>query len=82
MRRAKLYYLRDRVGKRARVRQRRSGGPRNVSSANWLYSAESLEAPSAAVAAGDGSVAAAPVSVPEPSGSVAGEPSGVAAGAA
>ena len=34
VRRAKLYYLRDRVGKRARVRERRNTGPEEVSSAS------------------------------------------------
>ena len=32
VRRAKLYYLRDRVGKRARVRERRYSGPKRPSS--------------------------------------------------
>ena len=32
VRRAKLYYLRDRVGKRARVRERRRAAPRRSSS--------------------------------------------------
>ena len=43
VRRAKLYYLRSRVGKRARVRERRSIGPEEVVERELLY-AESLEA--------------------------------------
>ena len=37
VRRAKLYYLRDRVGKRARVRERRSVGPEEVVERGLLY---------------------------------------------
>ena len=37
VRRAKLYYLRDRVGKRARVRERRYSGPEEVVEAGLLY---------------------------------------------
>ena len=37
VRRAKLYYLRDRVGKRARVRERRSTGPEEVVERELLY---------------------------------------------
>jgi large subunit ribosomal protein L19 len=40
VRRAKLYYLRDRVGKRARVRERRSTGPEEVVERELLYKAE------------------------------------------
>jgi len=40
VRRAKLYYLRDRVGKRARVRERRYVGPEEVVEAGLLYGAE------------------------------------------
>jgi large subunit ribosomal protein L19 len=45
VRRAKLYYLRDRVGKRARVRERRYTGPEEVVVAGLLYdpAAEALE---------------------------------------
>jgi large subunit ribosomal protein L19 len=38
VRRAKLYYLRGRVGKRARVRERRYTGPEEVVQAGLLYS--------------------------------------------
>ena len=37
MRRAKLYYLRGRVGKRARVRERRYMGPEEVVEAGLLH---------------------------------------------
>ncbi len=37
VRRAKLYYLRERVGKRARVRERRSVGPEEVVERELLY---------------------------------------------
>lgn len=45
VRRAKLYYLRDRVGKRARVRERRYTGPEEKVVAGLLYDpAEQAEA--------------------------------------
>ncbi len=37
MRRAKLYYLRGRIGKRARVRERRSAGPEIAVERELLY---------------------------------------------
>ncbi len=43
VRRAKLYYLRERVGKRARVRERRSTGPEEIVERELLYG-ESPEA--------------------------------------
>ncbi|MGH2899744.1 MAG: 50S ribosomal protein L19, partial [Solirubrobacteraceae bacterium] len=49
VRRAKLYYLRDRVGKRARVRERRYTGPEERVEAGLLYDpAAQLEADAAA----------------------------------
>ena len=49
VRRAKLYYLRDRVGKRARVRERRYTGPEERVVAGLLHDpAEQLEAEAAA----------------------------------
>ena len=49
VRRAKLYYLRDRVGKRARVRERRYTGPEERVEAGLLYDpAAELEAAAAA----------------------------------
>jgi large subunit ribosomal protein L19 len=40
VRRAKLYYLRDRVGKRARVRERRYAGPEEVVEPGLLHTPE------------------------------------------
>lgn len=69
VRRAKLYYLRGRVGKRARVRERRSTGPEPVVERELLHAASSDaaaqdgappaaeasdEAPAAADSAADG----------------------------
>ena len=49
VRRAKLYYLRDRVGKRARVRERRYTGPEERVEAGLLHDpAAELEAEAAA----------------------------------
>src|ERR671930_1490527 len=49
VRRAKLYYLRDRVGKRARVRERRYTGPEEVVEAGLLHDpVPQLEAEAAA----------------------------------
>src|SRR5918998_848188 len=49
VRRAKLYYLRDRVGKRARVRERRYTGPEEVVEAGLLHDPSAqLEAEAAA----------------------------------
>jgi large subunit ribosomal protein L19 len=56
VRRAKLYYLRGRVGKRARVRERRSVGPEEAIERELLYAA----VPDAADAAPDAAEAAAP----------------------
>jgi large subunit ribosomal protein L19 len=45
VRRAKLYYLRDRVGKRARVRERRYTGPEEAVQSGLLYgSGEAVDA--------------------------------------
>src|SRR5579875_647284 len=53
VRRAKLYYLRDRVGKRARVRERRNTGPEEIIQRELLYGAAFAEPeePEAAVTA-------------------------------
>jgi large subunit ribosomal protein L19 len=48
VRRAKLYYLRDRVGKRARVRERRSAGPEEAVERELLYGPETEEVTEAA----------------------------------
>jgi large subunit ribosomal protein L19 len=45
VRRAKLYYLRGRVGKRARVRERRSNRPEEVVAGGLLYGPEAEEEP-------------------------------------
>jgi large subunit ribosomal protein L19 len=44
VRRAKLYYLRDRVGKRARVRERRYTGPEEAVESGLLYGPEATDA--------------------------------------
>jgi large subunit ribosomal protein L19 len=51
VRRAKLYYLRDRIGKRARVRERRSAGPEVAVERELLYGPEAEPEPSAHAAA-------------------------------
>jgi large subunit ribosomal protein L19 len=53
VRRAKLYYLRDRVGKRARVRERRYVGPEEIIEPGLLHQAELMaaEADAEAIAA-------------------------------
>jgi large subunit ribosomal protein L19 len=57
VRRAKLYYLRGRVGKRARVRERRSIGPEEVVERELLHGAapgeQAPEEPTAEVAVDD-----------------------------
>ncbi len=45
VRRAKLYYLRDRVGKRARVKERRNTGPEEVIQRELLYGPAFSEEP-------------------------------------
>ena len=45
VRRAKLYYLRERVGKRARVRERRAVGAEEAVEAGLLYAPEEEEPP-------------------------------------
>jgi large subunit ribosomal protein L19 len=62
VRRAKLYYLRKRVGKRARVRERRSVGPEEVVERELLYPPveEEAQAPADAELAPPEAGAAAP----------------------
>jgi large subunit ribosomal protein L19 len=55
VRRAKLYYLRGRVGKRARVRERRYTGPEALVEAGLLHDPEA-QAEAAAAAAADAEV--------------------------
>jgi large subunit ribosomal protein L19 len=50
VRRAKLYYLRGRVGKRARVRERRTTGPEQVVERELLYAPSPVPADDPAVA--------------------------------
>ncbi len=50
VRRAKLYYLRDRVGKRARVRERRYIGPEEVVEPGLLHEAAEADAEAAEAA--------------------------------
>jgi large subunit ribosomal protein L19 len=64
VRRAKLYYLRDRVGKRARVRERRYTGPEEAVEPGLLEEpapAESAEAPDVQAPDTDGTTAEAVV---------------------
>jgi large subunit ribosomal protein L19 len=84
VRRAKLYYLRGRVGKRARVRERRSTGVEQVVERELLYplvseeSAAEVAEEAAAEAAGPATSEAQPE--PEsgqPVGPAGGEPEGV-----
>ena len=53
VRRAKLYYLRGRVGKRARVRERRYTGPEQVVETGLLHDPAAQAAAAAAAAADD-----------------------------
>ncbi len=73
VRRAKLYYLRDRVGKRARVRERRSLGPEESVERELLYQpepdepvADVAEAPEPDVAVEERVAEAAVETAPEP----------------
>jgi len=54
VRRAKLYYLRERVGKRARVRERRYTGPEDVVEPGLLHALEEADGDAGAEAAQDG----------------------------
>jgi large subunit ribosomal protein L19 len=56
VRRAKLYYLRGRIGKRARVRERRSTGPEVAVERELLYTEAPLEATDASGATAEESV--------------------------
>lgn len=72
VRRAKLYYLRGRVGKRARVRERRSTGPEQFVERELLHPTGELEA----AAAPDGG----PTAVEAQAGAVAAEEGATATG--
>jgi large subunit ribosomal protein L19 len=71
VRRAKLYYLRGRVGKRARVRERRSNVPEETVERELLHAPELAEPEAAAVAEPEAAAAAEPDAAtgePEPTG--------------
>jgi large subunit ribosomal protein L19 len=82
VRRAKLYYLRGRIGKRARVRERRSTGPELAVERELLYGPED-EAGGATDASGESVTEAEPLPAQEGAVESAGEsteaPSGEAA---
>jgi len=65
VRRAKLYYLRDRVGKRARVRERRYVGPEEVVERGLLYEAEAADAAASGATDASGESVAEAAVVPE-----------------
>ena len=67
VRRAKLYYLRSRVGKRARVRERRSMGPEEVVERELVYTEPPPSAAADTVTAADNGTEAAdePPDAPE-----------------
>ena len=73
VRRAKLYYLRDRVGKRARVRERRSAGPEIAVERGLLYTDEPVDAEGATAAetAKEAADAASAADASAPDGAVA-----------
>ncbi len=73
VRRAKLYYLRDRVGKAARVRERGYVGPEEVVKPGLLHAATGDAAP-----VDDGAIATS-VEAEDPQGSVDEDPQGSAA---
>jgi large subunit ribosomal protein L19 len=77
VRRAKLYYLRGRVGKRARVRERRNTGPEEAVERALLH--QHGEAAAAAEAAPEGESEPAAEAVPEPEAEAAPEPKAEAA---
>jgi large subunit ribosomal protein L19 len=80
VRRAKLYYLRDRVGKRARVKERRYTGPEETVEPGLMHEPDELadEAPESAVLDAD----AVDVAVDEAGAEAAGEQAPDAEGAA
>jgi large subunit ribosomal protein L19 len=81
VRRAKLYYLRGRVGKRARVRERRNTGPEEAVQRELLYGPapeveEEAAEPEAAEAAGEPDAAAGPEGEAEPEATAQAEDAG------
>jgi large subunit ribosomal protein L19 len=79
VRRAKLYYLRGRVGKRARVRERRSNRPEEAIERELLYGPEDVE-PTTVLE--DGAEATVDEVAVEVADEVAQEPAGESSGAA
>ncbi len=81
VRRAKLYYLRDRVGKRARVRERRSSRPEEVIERELLHAPEPVAPepvaaePEADAAEVPAEVAAVPAEVGAPAADATEDPS-------
>jgi len=74
VRRAKLYYLRGRIGKRARVRERRSIGPEEVIERELLYTGvEDEVAPEQTEAAADAAAEETPAAEAEASAAEAAE---------
>ena len=78
VRRAKLYYLRGRVGKRARVRERRSAGPEVAVERELLYTDEPVDAEGATAEEtvherGRGEATGAPLEAAEEAAPAAGE---------
>jgi large subunit ribosomal protein L19 len=65
VRRAKLYYLRGRVGKRARVRERRSSRPEEVVERELLFGPEAADGQSAEEAASETATEAETSAEPE-----------------
>jgi large subunit ribosomal protein L19 len=66
VRRAKLYYLRDRVGKRARVRERRYTGPEEIVQPGLLHEqTETVQEPDVAQASTEETLADGAVAVEE-----------------
>ena len=65
VRRAKLYYLRDRVGKRARVRERRYTGPEEIVQPGLLHETETIPESTAEHASAEGALAEGAAAVEE-----------------
>src|SRR3954471_12351095 len=65
VRRAKLYYLRGRIGKRARVRERRSAGPELAVERELLYGPDSEAAAQAPQAVAAATAAPEPEAAPQ-----------------
>jgi large subunit ribosomal protein L19 len=72
VRRAKLYYLRGRVGKRARVRERRSNRPEEAIERELLYGPEDAEPTTVLEDGGEATVDEVAVEAAEPSDAAAG----------